>query len=295
MSTQAPGAPARRHRSRKWWPAVGVLVGVLAGAGIFNLTPRVYQASTTILIIPQRVPEHVVRSLVTTSLGERLNSISQQLLSRIWLELIIQRFEIYEHERKRLSMEDVIQGMRRDISIGIDRPRNGGPPTSFWISYRSTNPRNAMRITEHLASLFVQVNLEDRSLRAEQTTRFLQRQAEEARLRLVANQSAFEARGREGTARPQPQWLSAESSVLRDRYLSLLRKQEDAQMAVNLERRQIGEQFRIIDGARIPERPIGPKPLPFLVWGALGGLASSLLVVLLSSMWRRRTPPEPSS
>jgi uncharacterized protein involved in exopolysaccharide biosynthesis len=272
-----------------------VLVGVLAGTSIFSLTPRVYQASATILIIAQRVPEHVVRSLVTTSLGERLNSISHQLFSRIRLERLIQQFDLYERERQRLSMEDVIEGMRRDISIGIDAPRNGGPPTSFWISYRSTNPRTAMRITERLASLFVQENLEDRSDRAEQTTQFLQRQAEEARLRLAASQSAFEARGREDTARSQPQWLSAESGFLQDRYLSILRKLEDATLAVNMERRQIGEQFRIIEGARMPEMPIGPARLPFLAQGALGGLASSLLLMLLSSVWRRRTPPEPSS
>jgi uncharacterized protein involved in exopolysaccharide biosynthesis len=63
---------------------------------------------------------------------------------------------------------------------------------------------------------------------------------------------------------------------------------------VNLERRQIGEQFRIIDGARLPERPISPTLRPYLAWGAFGGLATSLFLMWLSSMWRRRKIASPT-
>ena len=44
---------------------------------------------------------------VTAELGERLNIISQQILSRTRLERIIQEFNLYERERERLIMEDV--------------------------------------------------------------------------------------------------------------------------------------------------------------------------------------------
>ena len=36
-------------------------------------------------------------------------------------------------------------------------------------------------------------------------------------------------------------------------------KRLDSQMSVNLERRQIGEQFRILDPARLPEKPYSPN------------------------------------
>ena len=63
--------------------------------------PNRYRASTSILIIPQRVPENFVRSTVTAELSERLNMISQQILSRTRLERIVQEFNLYERERKR--------------------------------------------------------------------------------------------------------------------------------------------------------------------------------------------------
>jgi hypothetical protein len=41
-------------------------------------------------------------------------------------------------------------------------------------------------------------------------------------------------------------------------YTSLLMKSQEAQVAANVERRQIGEQFRVIDSARVPQRPYSP-------------------------------------
>lgn len=41
-------------------------------------------------------------------------------------------------------------------------------------------------------------------------------------------------------------------------YKTLLAKSEDAKVALNLERRQIGEQFRVMDPAGVPTRPVSP-------------------------------------
>jgi len=293
MSTEDGGAPARKHRSRKWWPVVGVAIGTIAGAGAFSFETPIYKASTSLIIIPQRVPEDFVRSTVTASLNERLNGISQQILSRTRLERIIEEFNLYERERQQLVMGDVIEGMRTDISLSVDVPRDGRATSSFRVSFQSPDPRTAMRVTERLASLFVQENLEDRSLMADQTNQFLLGQAGEMRRRLVESQTRLEEWDRR-RAGPRPQFLVAENEVLQDIYRSLIRKQEDAQIAVSLERRQIGEQFRVLDGARIPEKPIGPARLPFLVRGAVGGLATSLLLMLMSSLWRRRKIASPT-
>ena len=49
-----------------------------------------------------------------------------------------------------------------------------------------------MRVTERLASLFVQENLEDRSLLADQTNQFLQGQLEEAKRRLLEHEKKLQ-------------------------------------------------------------------------------------------------------
>lgn len=180
--------------SRKWLILVPALaIGV--GAAVYSVTlPNRYRSATSILIIPQRVPETFVQSTVTAGINERLTVISQQILSRTNLERIIQEFDLYKQERESMIMEDVVSMMRGDINVALNggrRPRD--EPNSFTISYESVQARTAMLVTERLASLFVQENLEDRALLADSTSQFLQAQLEDAKRRLVEHEAKLEA------------------------------------------------------------------------------------------------------
>jgi uncharacterized protein involved in exopolysaccharide biosynthesis len=75
--------------------------------------------------------------------------------------------------------------------------------------------------------------------------------------------------------------LMRDYNTLQEGYTSLLKKSEDSKIAVNLERRQIGEQFRILDGARLPERPVSPDRVRINLMGILAGLAVGLGLVAL--------------
>ena len=55
-------------------------------------------------------------------------------------------------------------------------------------------------------------------------------------------------------------------------YHSLLKKSQEAQQAENLERRQKGEQFKVVDPARIPEKPFSPNIPRNLLFGLLLGM-----------------------
>lgn len=68
---------------------------------------------------------------------------------------------------------------------------------------------------------------------------------------------------------------------LNDTYQTLLKKNTEAQQAENLERRQKGEQFRIIDPARIPEKPFKPDVFKVALIGLVLGLGSGLGLVFL--------------
>ena len=61
-------------------------------------------------------------------------------------------------------------------------------------------------------------------------------------------------------------------------YDDLLAKMNHSKMATDLERRQEGEQFRVIDPANLPDSPTFPKLWAFVAGGVLGGLFLGLLV-----------------
>jgi len=77
--------------------------------------------------------------------------------------------------------------------------------------------------------------------------------------------------------------------VLKDTYKALLVKQLNARVGTNLDRR-IGEQFKILDPAHLPEAPLGPKKITVNVGGALVGLALGLVMVGVVSMRQKKQP-----
>ena len=70
--------------------------------------------------------------------------------------------------------------------------------------------------------------------------------------------------------------LTRDYTTLDNAYKNLLAKREDSKVAANLERRQIGEQFKVLDPARVPERPFSPNRLQINLMVSLAGLAFGL-------------------
>jgi polysaccharide chain length determinant protein (PEP-CTERM system associated) len=64
-------------------------------------------------------------------------------------------------------------------------------------------------------------------------------------------------------------------------YDELLNKIQTAKMATDLEKRQQGEQFRVMDEPNLPESPAFPKRPVFVAGGLGAGLALGLLIVAL--------------
>ena len=75
--------------------------------------------------------------------------------------------------------------------------------------------------------------------------------------------------------------LTRDHETLLSLYTSLLAKKENASMAMNMERRQIGEQFRIVDPPRLAERPFSPNRPQLYSLGLVAGLAIGMALLVL--------------
>ena len=75
--------------------------------------------------------------------------------------------------------------------------------------------------------------------------------------------------------------LTRDYGTLQAAYTNLLTKREDSVMAANLEQRQIGEQFRVVDPASLPQKPYNEAQRVVVTFsGAGAGLALGLLLVV---------------
>ena len=104
-------------------------------------------------------------------------------------------------------------------------------------------------------------------------------QSEEARLKQVTSGFQFKV-DVVPTRESELVELTRDYGTLQATYTSLLAKREDSKVAANLERQQIGEQFRILDPASLPEKPYNQmQRREIILSGAVVGLVLGLLLV----------------
>jgi polysaccharide biosynthesis transport protein len=167
-------------RRRRWHFLLPLFLGWLVVWGVSWLLPSVYRSGTLILVEQPTVPsQYVVPNIATDNLQDRLQSITQQILSRTRLLRIIENQNLYAGSRARLTQDEVVERMRKDIEIELVHDRD--QLTAFNVYYSSNNPRVAQQATQELTSLFISENLEARQEQSENTTQFLESHLEEAR------------------------------------------------------------------------------------------------------------------
>lgn len=177
-TSPSPWLVIRRRRR----PLLLVIGGVLLLTVLVALFwPPRYSASGTILIEQQELPSELVRSTISSYASQRVQVISQRVMTTENLMTIIQRYGLYADQRKRSPREEVIKEMRKDsklemISADVIDPRDGHPTKAtiaFSISYSSPFAELASKVANELVSLYLQQNIETRQQSSRDAAVFL--------------------------------------------------------------------------------------------------------------------------
>jgi succinoglycan biosynthesis transport protein ExoP len=178
---------------RKWLAVVVFAIPFVTAVSLITFMPSVYRSTTMILVDRQQVPESMVRPTVTSALETRLHTISQEILSRSRLDALITQFNLYADLRRRVPLEEVIERMRKDIKLelkSVEQTEDRRAATiAFALSYAGRNPATVARVTNTLASFYIEENLKARERQAAGTSEFLKVQLSEVKKRLDAQES----------------------------------------------------------------------------------------------------------
>ncbi len=128
--------------------------------------PKIYRSTTLILIEQQQISIDYVRPTVGARIEDRLQTISQQIMSRSLLEKVVNVLNVYGSSK--MPMESKVDAMRKNIEIQV-RGTN-----AFTLSFKGNEPETVMKVVNMIASLFIEENLKVREQQAAGTSEFLE-------------------------------------------------------------------------------------------------------------------------
>ena len=165
----------RRHKAWIFGPTFAALV---ISVVVAFLWPDTYLSTGIIRVVPPRVPESYVPTNLNSDLQGRINSITQSILNRSTLTTIINTYDLYKKELKRLSPDDVIENMRQhDIRVGTVQTfgQVGGKPSvpAFQVGFVYNNRVVAQKVAADLINKFLRESQRETSDQTLYTTQFI--------------------------------------------------------------------------------------------------------------------------
>jgi len=153
----------------------------------------IYKSTTLILVEEPTMPKDYVAPNISNDLQDKLQSITQQILSRTRLLTVADNLHLYEGGRRPAAPDERVERMKKDIKIELVRDERNNEITAFRISYLAKDPHLAQQVTQQLTDIFIHENLRVRQMESEGTTKFIESQLEDARQRLAEQEAKVRA------------------------------------------------------------------------------------------------------
>ncbi len=171
----------RRHKG--WIFGPFLLTLVVSVVGVY-LWPDTYKSEATIQIKPPQIAGSMIQ-INGQDITDRINSLSQQVMSRSELTNLIRNLNLYPRERNRLPLEEVLDKMRRDISIVASAPIVGGRSVpAFKVQFAYSNRLDAQKVVTQLVAGFLNENIKTSDRAMFSNLDFFQTKTEEAKKHL---------------------------------------------------------------------------------------------------------------
>jgi polysaccharide biosynthesis transport protein len=172
-------------RRRSPYFLIALFLGWAVVWGVSWILPVKYKSSTLILVEQPTMSKDYVVSNINEDLQDRLQNITQQILSRTRLLHIVDQLDLYQEPHNPLTPDEKAAQMRKEIQIELVRDLRDNRITAFRIDYSARDPHVAQKVTRELTDLFINENLEVREQQSEDTTKFLGTQLNTARQSLA--------------------------------------------------------------------------------------------------------------
>ncbi len=182
-------------RRRKYTIILPMLALLLLSIIVAIVLPPVYRSKATILIEQQHIPTDLVRSTVVSFADERIRQIEQKLMTIDNLNKIIEKFNLYSKEKTVVSPSVLAERFKAATTLElinadvVGNGSNGKATLAFTLAFDHKEAITAQKIANELVTLFLDENIRSRTQRAEESTKFLQEEAEKFKLEIQKSEN----------------------------------------------------------------------------------------------------------
>jgi polysaccharide chain length determinant protein (PEP-CTERM system associated) len=171
-------------RRRRWWLIAPVIAAVLVGAALVTFLPKKYEAAATVGVVAPSVSPSLVNQAAAFDNQERLRALRLQLLS----DSVLARVVSEEAGATGEAAGPLVDDLRANVKVTVPEPmaRTQQPPPldAFRITYTASDPAWAQRVTNRVATVFIEENSKERTNTAERSAEYLQAEQQRALTRL---------------------------------------------------------------------------------------------------------------
>ena len=170
-------------RRRRWWLIVPILLALAIGVALVRFLPKQYRAEATLGVAAPAVSPAQVNQTPVIDNQERLRALTHQLLSDKVLERVVME--------EGLGADSPYVGLLRGyVKISVPEPVSRALDDSrrldaFRVSYHDSNPELAQRLTNRLATVFIDEYSQSRTDTAEKSSAYLVAERDRAHAQLV--------------------------------------------------------------------------------------------------------------
>lgn len=190
-ATSGLGIPGLEHltlsgflhllRRRIWSIGLSTFAFGILAVAIAHFIPNRYLSTTVIMVDPRKVPDNFVAPTVSTSVSDRMATIRQHVLSSSNLTKVINEMNLYPDLKGRRTQEEIVQIMAKNVDIQVAAPSSDRGEGTFKLSFQSDNAQLAAKVTNRLASGFIEQNVKAREDEVQGASEFIDRELAEAK------------------------------------------------------------------------------------------------------------------
>ena len=173
-------------KRRKWEIGLPTITFLIAVSWVVLHMPSMYASTALLTLQNPTISEKVAPSLTDDDLSRRVQSMSQNILSRSSLEPLVQKYSLFSEElASGIAMEEALVRMRNNIDVQFERI-DDKQIAGLRITYKDRSPANAQKVTQEVANKFIVTQMMESEHSAETTSAFLDNQLSQAKTNLDA-------------------------------------------------------------------------------------------------------------